>query len=80
MADLRASTESHYADAERRALLTRAVQQLEGADKQIALLYLEGLRNVEIADVVGLTEGAVATRLTRIRARLTELIGGRAKK
>jgi RNA polymerase sigma-70 factor (ECF subfamily) len=56
------------------------VQQLEGADKQIALLYLEGLRNVEIADVVGLTEGAVATRLTRIRARLTELIGGRAKK
>jgi RNA polymerase sigma factor (sigma-70 family) len=79
-ADARASTEADYADAERRALLTRAIQDLEGSDKQIVLLYLEGLRNAEIADVVGLTEGAIGTRLTRLRVRLTELVGRRARR
>lgn len=70
------SVESDYADAERRASLMRAVQSLQASDKQVVLLYLEGLRNVEISEIVGLTEGAIATRLTRLRARLSELVGG----
>jgi RNA polymerase sigma-70 factor (ECF subfamily) len=67
--------EAEYAQTERRELLIRAVQSLEDLDKQIVLLYLEGLSNAEIAEVAGLSEGAVATRLTRARARLSGLVG-----
>jgi RNA polymerase sigma-70 factor (ECF subfamily) len=66
--------EAAYADDERRGLLIRAVQSLEGLDKQIVLLYLEGLSNAEAAEVAGLSEGALATRLSRLRVRLAEII------
>ena len=79
-ADVHATTEADYADAERRALLTRAIQALQGSDKQIVLLYLEGLHNAEIADIIGLSEAAIAARLTRLRARLTDIIGKRARR
>jgi RNA polymerase sigma-70 factor (ECF subfamily) len=61
-------------EAERRRLLAEAVRRISGLDKQIVLLYLEDLSNREIADVVGLSEGAVATRLSRARITLAEII------
>jgi RNA polymerase sigma-70 factor (ECF subfamily) len=61
-------------EAERRRLLAEAVRRIIGLDKQIVLLYLEDLSNREIADVVGLSEGAVATRLSRARLTLAEII------
>jgi RNA polymerase sigma factor (sigma-70 family) len=61
-------------EAERRRLLAEAVRRITGLDKQIVLLYLEDLSNREIAEVVGLSEGAVATRLSRARITLAEII------
>jgi len=61
-------------EAERRRLLAEAVRRISGLDKQIVLLYLEDLSNREIADVVGLSEGAVATRLSRARFTLAQII------
>jgi RNA polymerase sigma-70 factor (ECF subfamily) len=72
--DHRGTPETEYADTERRRLLVQAVQQLEGSDKQIVLSYLEGLPSHEIAEIVGLTGGAVNTRLSRLRTRLAELV------
>jgi RNA polymerase sigma-70 factor, ECF subfamily len=61
-------------EAERRRLLAEAVRRISGVDKQIVMLYLEDLSNREIADVVGISEGAVATRLSRARLTLAEII------
>lgn len=61
-------------EAERRRLLAEAVRRISGLDKQIVLLYLEDLSNREIAEVVGMSEGAVATRLSRVRVTLAEII------
>lgn len=57
---------------ERRAAMLASIRALPILDRQITLLHLEGLSNSEIRDISGLTEGAVATRLSRIRDRLTE--------
>lgn len=74
-----ASPEMLAIDAERRQMLVDAVRSLGGHDKQIVLLHLEGLSNAEITDVVGMSEGTVATRLTRIRKRLAEAIARRSR-
>jgi len=63
---------------EQQRLLVHAVRCVRGLDKQIIVLYLEGLSNREIADVVGLSEGAIATRLTRVRATLSGLVKPKA--
>jgi len=57
-------------DKERRQRLWKAVQGLREADRQIVVLYLEGLPAVDISAVTGIPPGAVATRLTRVRQRL----------
>ena len=59
---------------ERRLRLTALLRALPPTDRQIVLLYLEELPTREIAEVAGLSENAVATRLSRIRARLAERI------
>jgi RNA polymerase sigma-70 factor (ECF subfamily) len=74
-----ASPETLAIDSERRQMLVDAVRCLGGNDKQIVLLHLEGLSNAEITDVVGMSEGTVATRLTRIRKRLAEAIAKRSR-
>jgi RNA polymerase sigma-70 factor (ECF subfamily) len=59
---------------ERRDIMIRAIRTLEVVDQQIVLLHLEGLSNGEIREISGLSEGAVATRLSRIRDRLAQEI------
>lgn len=54
----------------RRADLLRLVEQLEPIDRQIALLYLEGLTASETEDVLGLNPNHAAVRLTRLRRKL----------
>ena len=66
--------ESQSVERERRQLLIEAVRSIRGLDKQIVVLYLEGLSNREIAEVVGLSEGATATRLSRVRVTLAEFV------
>ena len=63
-------------DAERRRRLWTAVHALPEADRQIVILYLEGLPAADISAVTGLTPGAVATRLTRARQRMMARIQG----
>jgi RNA polymerase sigma-70 factor (ECF subfamily) len=64
-------------ESPRRAELLDAVQRLEPIERQLALLYLEGLNTREIGDVLGITEGNTAVRLTRMRQRLTQMLNPR---
>lgn len=63
-------------DRERLALVQRAMQQLGGLDRALLLLHLEGCGNRESGEVLGISEGNVATRLGRIRQQLRRLTGG----
>ena len=57
-----------------RARLLASVQRLSPALRQAIVLSLEGLSNVEIANVLGVSVGAVAVRLNRARAELSTLL------
>lgn len=70
--------EAQSLESEQRRLLIEAIRSIRGLDKQIIVLYLEGLTNGELAEVVGLTEGAIATRLSRVRTQLAEFVNTRA--
>jgi RNA polymerase sigma-70 factor, ECF subfamily len=63
-------------EQQRRDQLWSAVQDLPLPDRQVMVLHLEGLSAAEIEAVTGLTAGAVATRLTRIRQKLATSIRG----
>ena len=63
-------------EQQRRDQLWSAVHDLPIADRQVIVLHLEGLSAAEIEAVTGLTAGAVATRLTRIRQKLAASIRG----
>src|ERR1017187_8608142 len=62
---------------EKRRMLFAAIRGLAAADRQITVLHLEGLSAAEIEAVTGIAEGAVATRLTRIREKLRHAIPAR---
>jgi RNA polymerase sigma-70 factor (ECF subfamily) len=72
-----ASAEDHLLEEEKRQLLFAAIRELAPADRQITVLHLEGLTGAEIEAVTGIAEGAVATRLTRIREKLRQAIRAR---
>lgn len=63
------------ADEKRRTLVT-AIRELPLVERQIVTLHLEGLSATEIEEITGISAGAVATRLTRIRQKLTERVQG----
>jgi RNA polymerase sigma-70 factor (ECF subfamily) len=50
--------------------LMALIQGLKPADRQVALLYLEDLDAAAIGDVTGLTPGAVAVKIHRLKAIL----------
>jgi RNA polymerase sigma-70 factor (ECF subfamily) len=61
--------------AELKSRVMAALAELAHHDREILVLrYLEQLSNSEIADVLGLSEGAVRSRHTRALDRLTRLI------
>jgi RNA polymerase sigma-70 factor (ECF subfamily) len=66
---------------EQRRILVESIRGLPLADRQIVTLHLEGLSAAEIEEVTAVSQGAVATRLTRIRQKLSERVqaGGRGK-
>lgn len=70
---------------EQRALredLMRQVQRLPETLRAVVVLRLEGLSDAEIGDVLGISAGNVAVRLTRarvaLRSAMTQKAGGRA--
>ena len=52
------------------ALLERFLNGLSHADRAMMLMYLDDLSGKEIAEITGLSEGAVRVRIHRIKARL----------
>jgi RNA polymerase sigma factor (sigma-70 family) len=59
---------------EQRQAMLLAIQELAPVDKQLIVLHLEGLSYQEVEEVSGLSASAIASRLSRIRDRLTEVI------
>jgi RNA polymerase sigma-70 factor (ECF subfamily) len=57
-------------------LLAGLVSRLKPLDRQLTLLFLEGLRPEEMADITGLSITNVTTKLSRIRAVLTRRMRG----
>lgn len=51
-------------------LLQRFIAELKELDRALMLLYLEENTHKEIADILGLTETNVATKISRIREKL----------
>jgi RNA polymerase sigma-70 factor (ECF subfamily) len=66
--------EADAIDRQRRERLWTAVQALPIVDRQLMVLHLEGLSAKDIEAVTGISAGAVATRLTRMRQKLTALL------
>jgi RNA polymerase sigma factor (sigma-70 family) len=60
--------------AERRIVerLLAMIHRLAPADRQVMLLYLEDLSAAEIGEVTGMSAGAVAVRIHRIKALLAK--------
>lgn len=48
-----------------------AIWQLSPVDRALIMLLLEGYRHAEIAEITGLSESNVATRVSRARTRLS---------
>ena len=61
-------------DADRGVLLSRLmklIQRLRPLDRELVILYLEGLGAAEIGEVVGISAGNVSTRINRIKTLLS---------
>jgi RNA polymerase sigma factor (sigma-70 family) len=59
-----------------RLVVRAALARLPEIDREVLMLTAwEGLQPREVAEVLGLSAGAVRTRLSRARARLRELVG-----
>lgn len=61
---------------ERIRILHGLISRLSPLDKAIMTMHLDDRSNAEIAEVTGLAKGNVATRLSRIRSRLSSEING----
>jgi len=69
-------TSSFGADLETGDMLARlhaVIRALGPPDRQIIALYLEELDAAAIAEITGLSSGAVATRISRFKSRLARL-------
>ncbi len=51
-----------------------AVALLQPEERDLFIMWMEGFKNDEIAQVTGLGYGAVATRLTRIKLKLRKIL------
>lgn len=51
-------------------LLSIFIQSLKDVDKAIVVLFLEGYRNKEIAEILKMSQTNVATRLNRVKSQL----------
>ncbi len=72
--ELAGSDDPEHSAAERSLSdrLLATIHRLAPADRQVMLLYLEGLTAAEIGEVTGLSASAVAVRIHRLKALLAE--------
>lgn len=59
---------------ERLELLYRVIEKLRPLDKAVLILSLEGCKNAEIADIMGMSASTVSTRLYRIKEQLKSFV------
>lgn len=59
---------------ERMEQLYRVIDQLMPLDKAVLILSLEGCKNTEIAEVMGMSPSNVSTRLYRIKEKLKSFV------
>lgn len=59
-------------ESENKRLLQAFVQQLDEFSKQIIVLYFEEYNHKEIAEIVGISESNVGTKINRIKKKLQE--------
>jgi RNA polymerase sigma-70 factor, ECF subfamily len=57
--------------------LYQAIHSLPIVDASLVLLALDGLNYKQMAEVLGITESSVGARLTRVKAKLAELLKGK---
>jgi RNA polymerase sigma-70 factor (ECF subfamily) len=74
IAELPDPGDAEAATGDRRVVdrLLATIHRLKPADRQVMLLYLEDLTAAEIGEVTGLSAGAVAVRIHRIKALLAQ--------
>ena len=70
------SPETEAIDRQKQQRLWSAIRDLPVSDRQVIVLYLEGMSAAEIEAVTGFSSGSIATRLTRIRQRLATRLRG----
>jgi RNA polymerase sigma-70 factor, ECF subfamily len=56
--------------------LYAAIRQLPKVDASLALMHLDGLSYLEMAEVSGISENYVGVKLNRIRKQLAEQMKG----
>lgn len=71
-----AAPDEEVARTDALAKIYRTIRGMGSTDRQVMLLYLEDVDSTEIAGITGLTPGAVATRISRIKAALRQRFGG----
>jgi len=72
------SSEDAVLRSEKQELLARAIRGLQSLDRQLILLHLEGLNYAQIEEVCGMSQSAIASRLSRLRDRLrTQIQAGK---
>ena len=59
-------------EAEALTQLTQFIRSLNPVDREVILLYLEDLDAVAIGEITGMSAGAIATRIHRIKAILAK--------
>lgn len=64
---------AEFEESQAVAKLNTIIRALGPPDRQIITLYLEGLDAASIAEVTGLSAGAVATRVSRLKSQLARL-------
>ncbi|HEX5007151.1 MAG TPA: RNA polymerase sigma factor [Hyphomonadaceae bacterium] len=69
--DTAANSEA-FEDADLLVRLMALIHQLKPPDRQVMLLYLDDLEAREIGEITGLSPGAVATKIHRIKAVLAK--------
>jgi len=60
-------------------VLYEFIEGLDPLNKALVLLYLDGNDHQEIADVLGISETNVATKINRVKIKMKQELGGAAK-
>jgi RNA polymerase sigma-70 factor, ECF subfamily len=76
--DPQASSEAIVAEEQLRRRFVAAIRELPVIQREVLVLFLEGMGYAEIAAVVGISESNVGVRLNRARQKLKALLGDRS--